>query len=26
MGFKKDGKKKLMEFFNEYAIRMSKKL
>jgi len=26
MGFKKDGKKKLMESFNEYAIRMGKTL
>ena len=26
MGFKKDGKKKLMECFNEYAIRMGKTL
>jgi ribosomal protein S18 acetylase RimI-like enzyme len=25
-GFNKDGKSKLMEYFNEYAIRMSKKL
>jgi len=26
MGFKKDGKKKLMEYFNEYEIRMGKTL
>jgi ribosomal protein S18 acetylase RimI-like enzyme len=24
MGFNKDGKKKLMEYFNEYAVRMNK--